>query len=158
MTCGVVAATAAPSYAAHVNGYDSVDGGEVRYENETVYDGTLRWALDAWNAVGSVDFKPDGALTNADLQVQDRYEDGADWDGLYKNDAGADEIYFNSAYFDGYTYDQRKAVATHELGHALGLADHTSTSWHAIMYDHATATGYTTPQAHDKSDYASLWG
>lgn len=69
-------------------GDDSVDGGEIRYENETVYDDSLDWAVVKWNAVGSVDYKKDSATTNADLQVQDTYKSDVAWSGAYVRSSG----------------------------------------------------------------------
>ena len=36
---------------------------------------------------------------------------------------GEGTIYLNTYFMDGYDYDERKSVALHELGHALGLGE-----------------------------------
>ena len=58
------------------------------------------------------------------------------------------------------TYD-RKAVAVHELGHALNLRHPRSTLkyWrtHSIMYKDAAATRFRSWQAHERNDYNNIW-
>lgn len=56
------------------------------------------------------------------------------------------------------TYDQRKAVYTHEVGHALGLA-HASTGIASIMRDEAqrNANGWYTPQTDDINGVNNLY-
>lgn len=56
------------------------------------------------------------------------------------------------------TYDQRKAVYTHEIGHALGLA-HASTGVASVMRDEAQrhANGWYTPQTDDINGVNNLY-
>lgn len=138
---------------AHFLGYDSVDGGEIRYDEATKYNSELSNALYQWNAVGSVDFKVDTWWTYEDVHLNDTSRSDVSWVGLYSNRSGTDQIYFNAYYLDGYTWCRRTKTVIHEMGHALGL-DHSY--WPNLMAQ--GDVGSCTLQSHDKSDYHALWG
>ena len=151
-----VVATAGPAMAGHLTGYDSVDDREIRYENRTKYDKTFAHARAEWNAVGSVDSKGDTATTIADLEIKDVKNSTASWPGRYTNRPGRiDLIELETTYMDSTTAAKMKNVMIHEMGHALGLDDHSSASWDAIMYE--TVRGWTTVHDHDEADYGKLW-
>ena len=65
---------------------------------------------------------------------------------------------FNRSHMDGYTDWQSKSVATHELGHALGLADHYSTYLYDVMWGYTDSRKASVPYTHDQATYYSLWG
>jgi hypothetical protein len=104
-----------------------------------------------------VDFKPDTVTTYADVQIVDENNSSVSWAGQWRRSAGVDDIVMNDHYVRGYSSERRHNTMAHELGHALGLGDHTDGAWRGtLMY------GYTgliqAPQAHDKADYQDLWG
>jgi hypothetical protein len=71
--------------------------------------------------------------------------------GLY--DPVAQKIQFNPYYMDQYDASYKQNVATHELGHALGL-------WHSYLGNmmNSYTTGTTTLGVQDKLDYDYCWG
>ncbi len=143
--------------AAHFSGHDSVDGGEIRYEENTRYNATFKHAKSEWNAVGGVDFKGDSATTNADLEIKDVDRPSAAWAGRYHSRPypKIDLLELEINYMSNTSGNNMKNVMVHEMGHALGLDDHESTSWKNIMY--YAIRGWTTVRAHDETDYKSLW-
>jgi hypothetical protein len=142
--------------AAHFIDADSVDGGEIRYENETKYDASLAFGVEQWNALGKTDLKKDSAFTFADLQVQDQSKPKGAWAGLYTPSSGADEIYLNTYYLDQYDTTHKRVVVAHELGHAYGLGDHEKVGYaNTLMY--AYMNDVNTPRTHDVSDWKQEW-
>lgn len=134
----LVGLTASPTWAApnrpHSSGYDSVDGGEIRYGWDDSRQGTaVKAAVAVWNALGAVRIVEDSLFTvedltweSADFSLNDtRY---ATW----THSSGADEITFNRRRMpteqeQGYDADLASfaaQIAAHELGHALGIDDH----------------------------------
>lgn len=148
---------ALPAYA-HFLGYDSVDNGEIRYEDYTQWNDALNHNIAAWeNLSGGVSIAPDSAFTNADLEVRDyRNDDGRC--GYYTTRSGADLINLNLRFFDGYSTTNRRACMTHEWGHAHGLAhSYTSQVMDSCPVSTCNSTVPTTPQFHDREDYYYLW-
>lgn len=143
-----------PLYA-HTLGYSAVDAREIRYTDYTQYDTAYLWARDKWNGFGKVNIAPDTIWTVNDLKWQDAYRSDVTWAGQYTYRGGIGEedyVTFNKYYMQNYTDSKQKNVATHELGHALGLAHSYSGQ---LMY--AYVSTITTPQSHDISDYNTLW-
>lgn len=144
---------AAPA-SAHFTGYDSVDGSgrDIHYEDNTTYDTALNHAIDEWNQLGEVDITEDTGWTNKDLKFTDVDRSDVTWVGLYDPESGYDLIKFNSFYLDNDTLAQKKNVALHEIGHALGL-DHSYVG--QVMA--SVQSSVTTTQSHDEADYYDLW-
>lgn len=145
----------APTAYAHFNDWDSVDGGEIRYEDNTQWDGARTWSIDRWNGLGSVDILPDSATTVADLEIKD-YSANDGLCGKAGPRTGADNLSLNSSNFQNYNYDQRKACVLHEFGHTLRL-EH-SYADQVMDACPVCTTYYTYPQGHDISDYRQVWG
>lgn len=157
LACGVLST---PAFAAgHFIGNDSVDGREIRWEDETQYDDARKHAINAWDnsSLNKVNIAPDAWNTITDLEWRDANRTDVTWDGRWTPRTGADRIHLNVAFLKGYSKAKRRGVATHELGHALGINDHSTRG--IIMCGNTQGRGsVTTPQAHDKTDYHSLWG
>ena len=150
--------TAATPASAHFLGNDSVDDREIRWEDSNQYDDARKHAINAWDnsTLNRINIAPDAWNTIADLEWRDSNRSDVTWDGLWKARTGADAIYLNTRYLKNYGKTKRRGVATHELGHALGLAH----SYRGqIMVNNTPDRGsLTTPQSHDKADYHALWG
>lgn len=161
----VFAATAGVANAAHFIGNDSVDGSKIAYEDYTRYDTALNEAISSWSKYGRVSIVKDTAGTITDLQIGDFLDTqpGAPW-GYWQPRPGADAMQLNTWSARMETTDggstKRRRTMTHEMGHALGIGDHTSSPYSTtLMYGYMTSNGVPSyPAAHDGDDYRSLWG
>jgi hypothetical protein len=142
---------------AHWLGYDSVVSNKIDYQDNTVYDDARGWARDQWNNSGDVDIQLDGALTTNDVEFYDQDLSWVSWVAVYYNEAGDDDIVFNRHYMDTYTTTQRRWVAMHEVGNALGLA--TSFDGQIMQaYVPSAQDAFQYVQPHDQYSYDVLWG
>ncbi len=141
--------------AAHyVLGYSSVDEGEVRWGGSTVY--TTQWnaAISTWNALNKIYIAPDTIWTYEDLTLSDVNRSDVVWAGKYGYYwIGSDSLQLNSYYLNSYSSARKQNVATHELGHSLGLNESITGN---VMYPYVTPQ--TTLGNQDVSDYRYLWG
>lgn len=159
LTCAVVVLSTivltAPVASAHYRSVDSVDGGEIRYGDETQWDDSRSWAVSEWNSLsGGVNVAPDDAWNIEDLAFGD-YSANDGLCGFYDTNSGADDIKLNNSNYNGYSQGQRRACTLHELGHAHRLA-HTFND-QAMDDCPVCTTYYTSPQDHDRSDYHGIW-
>ena len=139
---------------AHFLGCDSVDSGEIRYGGSTQWGDAKNHGVSVWDALGSVNVAPDVWNTIEDLTWSDVHRADVTWAGQFTCYSGsADTIKLNEHYMTVYSTNQRRNVASHELGHALGL-DHSYSG--QLMYQYVSTVTY--PQSHDIADYRSLWG
>ncbi len=148
---------AAPANADHFSGWNSVDNGEIRYQDNTKYNSALSFGIEKWNGLSGPDFKPDSFSTIEDLNVTDvSGMCSASWIGRATPQIGADKVELNVCLMDQSTQNERWHVAAHELGHTLGIGDHGNIQYYdAMMY--ATKTSYLTLSQHDIHDYVALW-
>lgn len=138
---------------AHFLGYSSVDEREIRWGGSTKYTAAQSHSITTWNALGKVNIAPDTIYTYEDVTYGDINRSDVTWSGLYTCwGALTDNIDFNDYYMSNYTDDEKKHVALHELGHALGL-DH-SYSPNVMV---SGRYSITTLGSHDTEDYYSLW-
>jgi hypothetical protein len=153
-----------------LSGWSSVDGGEIRYEDYTKYDGARTRAISAWNAVGRIHICPDDASHICDLEIDDVDDPNANDLGIAIHMIAADQLLMNKGNLDdtaelpgGDTERTQfiRRVMAHEMGHTLGLGQHESSTWHftALMYSPTctSCNNIQTPRSHDKADYHDLW-
>lgn len=152
LVMAVLVGLASPA-AAHDLGNDSVDDGEIRYEDYTSWDTERIHAISVWNAEGCVNIAPDAWNTVADLELRDYTNTSSSTLAYWQGRTGADLINFNNHWFNQMTSNQRKKTAIHEFGHALRFG-HTSIS-NSVMRQGIISQ--TSLGAHDISDYDAQW-
>ena len=143
-------------YATHyVTGNTSVDDGEIRWGGSTQFSTAWSNAISTWNALGDINIAPDTLWTYQDLSVGDFYYDDYPMIyGIYDYDSvGSDELWLNEYVLSGQNSSYQQNTATHELGHALGLDDHSI--FENVMYEYQTSR--TSLGSQDISDYNYLW-
>ncbi len=140
---------------AHYLNDDSVDGRELRYEDSTKWDDARVWSISRWRELGRLTIAFDTASTVTDLTFQD-YNSNDGRCGYWDGRTGSDVARYNDRFFGGYSTTNRRACATHELGHALRLGHSYSNQ---MDYCPVSSCGsvFTTPQYHDRSDYYGIW-
>ncbi|MEU7295535.1 matrixin family metalloprotease [Streptomyces exfoliatus] len=137
-------------------GDSSVDGKELRWEDDSKYNDPLKWAHKVWS-LGLVKIAPDGAGSVNDLEWRD-YSKADGHAGYWQGKPGVDYIYLNSYYLDGRYKDRasRRHVAVHELGHALGMC-HKPDTWASVMWTKVVDNPPTEPTHRDEANYRKLW-
>lgn len=138
--------------AAHFTGNNSVDGDEIRWGGSTTYSTAWNGGISLWNGLNPIDILPDSYFTIEDLTIADTSQPLLGWYAAY--DPSNDYIYFNtySTRMPSLSSSQKKNIAAHELGHALGLGHHSISN--NVMDD---TSFYTSIGTHDESDYDYLW-
>lgn len=133
-------------------GWDLVDSSrDIDWEGSTKYSSAWKHAINEWNAMGAIDIQKDTLFTRVDVSVKDVNNKNSGWGGITHSDG---RIEFNTYYLDNYSASERKKTATHELGHALGIA-------HVDKDDNVmwkTRGDIYTLGTLDMSTYRCLWG
>jgi hypothetical protein len=160
LLAAVTIAVALPGVAvagSHFISQDSVDDGEIRYEDQSGYDGAVDAGPHRWNPLGRVHIVRDGPCCSADLEYNDYYDSTSAPVAYYQGRAGADLINFNTYWMGAYGAEFRRAVGVHETGHALGLGDHETAQYSRIVMYYAVSD-VEAPKEHDRSDYyKKIW-
>ncbi len=153
----LITSTASAHYFVSVT---AVSGRRIAYVEYTKYDYARKHAVGVWNVLGEVKIAPATGGETVDLRWADVYRSDVSWWGYYTSYSGSDLIGLNKYWLDksyaGLTTE--KAVAGHELGHALGLG-HNPYRTQLMNTCPACADGslVTTPQSHDRADYYWWW-
>ena len=161
----LVLLSSAGAASAHFLMSDSVNdrSGEMRWVEYTRYDDPRRFAIDQWHRLGRVPIVRDSARTPTDLAFRDYRDCGTGTVGYWMPKDGPDQINFNRCFMDKLGRTDKRATATHELGHALRLSHPSGTRqserWRkrSIMYYCSTCVPFAKPQEHDKADYREIW-
>lgn len=138
----------------HLNSYNAVDNGEIRWGGSTKYQSQVDFGIAEWNKLKKIKIAPDTATTIEDLRFSDAYSSESIW-GRYTNKAGVDTVVFNDRFMSEGSAFNKRSTAAHEIGHALSLVDHSSSYSDTLM----VGSGFSTdvPVAHDKEDYNDKW-
>lgn len=114
---------------------DNVDsGGHLDWDYDTQYYSQAKWGMNLWNAYKSGVIREDSVSVIEDLFITDINSASAGYYG-YRDRANA-KIYFNIYSMEDLDADEKKSVAAHELGHALGLGHNTENTDALMTGDH----------------------
>lgn len=104
---------------------DNVDsGGHLDWDYDTTYYAESKFAMNIWNTHKFGVIREDDIWVVQDLFVTDINSATAGYYGYRDKDNAT--IYFNIYYMEKLEPNQKKSVAAHEFGHALGLGHNTS--------------------------------
>ncbi len=138
---------------AHTSSFNSVTGSDIRWGGSTTYSSQWNSAVSTWNGQDPIDILPDKWWTFVDVVLSDVDDSSVSWAGLYTHNSTLDDtIKLNIDVLENNTSAEVQHTATHELGHALGLAH--STADNVMYYQQSSQTALGT---HDISDYDYLW-
>ncbi|HEX7166607.1 MAG TPA: hypothetical protein VF230_06475 [Acidimicrobiales bacterium] len=153
---GIAALWLVPAPAsAHFLGADSVDDGEIRYDERTEQDDALAPAIAVWNAEREIKITPDNIWNIQDLLVEDVNHTDDPHCGWWVESHSQDNIYINLPSFRPLSSDQKDHCMAHEFGHALGLAHSFDGQ---LMEEEFGDFPTVKPECHDKVDYHDKWG
>lgn len=133
------------SAAAQILSWHLVDSGKhLDWGGSTKYQSYFDSGVNVWNGYKKGVIRKDTIFTIEDVRISD-YTEKSNTAGVTSS---AGTIKFNKYTMDKLTSTQKKNVAIHELGHALGLAHNTSND---VMYKYVSTN--TTLSSNDKASY-----
>ncbi|MBP1307680.1 MULTISPECIES: matrixin family metalloprotease [Paenibacillus] len=125
--------------------WDLVDSTKhLEWGGSTAYQNSFNAGVNSWENYKFGIIRPDYVSTIEDVTLSDYYE--VSTTAGVTSSAGT--LKFNEYRMNTYSSNQKQNVATHELGHALGLGHNTSSD---VMYMYVTSI--TTLSANDKASY-----
>nr|MDP9480135.1 peptidoglycan DD-metalloendopeptidase family protein [Actinomycetota bacterium] len=140
---------------ATMNSWDLVDENlNLHYESHTEFGWAVEHAASGWNGLGPVNVAPSPGGGETDVVIGDTYEEAAEY-GWTTSDG---RMYFVAYKAENSTENAVNALASHEMGHAIGF-DHTSEP--SVMNTPITtnsSSNYDTPTDYDRGEYAERWG
>ncbi|RID82607.1 cell surface protein [Mesobacillus zeae] len=129
--------------------WDLVDSGKhLDWDGSTKYQTSFDSGKNVWNGYKSGVIRKDSAYVIQDVSISDYSEKSNT--GAVTSSGGT--IKFNSYVMDTLSSTEKKNVAIHELGHALGLAHNTSSD---VMYAYITTN--TSLSDNDKASYNAAY-
>lgn len=146
----VVFGALSPSHAkAYLNAWDLVDSGKhLDVDGNSAYMSHIWKGQKTWNGHKPGVIRKDSALVIQDVYVKDVNKMNTVTASTYKSG----KIEFNTYNVKNLTSTRRTNVATHELGHALGLGHSTSAD---VM--HTKTTTRTALSSNDKDSYNAAY-
>jgi hypothetical protein len=133
---------------AYTQSWNLVDSGKhLDYDGNSTYMSNVKSGVGKWEAYKKGIIRPDGNTVIEDVYISDYTEKSTT--NAVASSAGT--IKFNKYNCKGYSSTQITRIATHELGHALGLAHSTSKD---IMYAYTITTSSLTQNDKDSYDAA----
>jgi hypothetical protein len=138
-------------------GWDNVGpDNKMYYENESKYIKHFQRAVDQFNSLGGVEILPAERGGRVDLRVIDGRRGG----NIFATTSSDGWMEFDTNNMDQGTENLKDAVATHELGHSLGLA-HTPAGTPSVMqaaFITNSNNNISSPTEYDIQEYNALWG
>ncbi|MBO3754031.1 MAG: hypothetical protein FGF53_04030 [Candidatus Brockarchaeota archaeon] len=131
---------------------------------------TVEDAISDWNNIPITNhpsFYPVISGPPQHVEIHDTYNSTALWDGkCWPSQTSGNIIehaiiYLNTYYVDSYSYNKKKSLACHELGHVLGLYDvgpYNPVIMNGYTYYRYDVYGISTPQQDDINGVAAIYG
>lgn len=129
--------------------WNLVDSGKhMDWDGSTKYQTQFNAGVKTWNGFKSGVIRKDSAKVIQDVAISD-YSEKSSVAGVTSSQGS---IRFNKYVMDTLSATKKQNVATHELGHALGLAHNTSSD---VMYKYVSTK--TSLSANDKASYTAAY-
>lgn len=131
---------------------------EIVYDIDSEYETEILDAINKWNALGKVKFKPSGwNIVTVRIKDSTTLPDNV----LGRTTYAKGLIELNANYFENASYGQRMFVILHELGHALGIdmdnvGDTEETFTNVMMPSYERSLSEIGPA--DRAVYFAIWG